>query len=184
MKELWYRIYGRLDRLSKVASKGLECATALFVLASFLTLLFQVLYRFVIVKFFAFSFPFTEEFARYLLIWTVYLLIGVNLREGSMVAISFVYDRTRGRAKTALYFLTRLLMLAFLVIAFIFAVRVVRQNLGFRSSTLRAPGIALFLAPAIGLALIGFETLVEIIGVAGGAIDPFASRGESQVSKE
>lgn len=184
MKEFLYGIYGRLDRLSKVVSKGLECVAALFVFLCFLTLLFQVLYRFVIVKFFAFSFPFTEEFARYLLIWTVYFLIGVNLREGSMVAISFVFDRTKGRAKLALYCATRLLMFLFLVIAFIFAIKVVQQNIGFRSSTLRAPGIALYLAPVIGLVFICFETIAEFIGVVGGAIDPFATRGETQISKE
>lgn len=104
MKSLKIIVYEKLESFSGKLTKVLETVSALLILICFITLLFQVFYRFVIVKYFSFSFPFTEEFSRYLLVWTVYLIAGVNLREGSMVAINFVYDKLGKRSKAILYY--------------------------------------------------------------------------------
>ena len=184
MKNLLQATYTRLDRLSGRVTKGLEAISGLLIFTCFLTLIFQVLYRFVLVKFFVFSFPFTEEFARYLLIWTVYLLAGVNLREGTMVAVNFIYDRLHGKARAALYCFTRILMFVFLSVAFVVSLQVVAQNVEFRSSTLRAPGWLLYSAPAIGIVFLSVETLVETIGVFAGAVAPFGLRHELDGQRE
>jgi TRAP-type C4-dicarboxylate transport system permease small subunit len=178
MKTKTQILYNRLDQMSGKFAKALEVVVALFIFLSLLTLLFQVLYRFVILKFVAFSFPFTEEFARYLLIWSVYFIIGVNFRDGSMVTINFIYDRLEGNAKTGLYYVTRILMLVFIAVVFFYSLRIIQQNIGFRSATLRVPGWVLYLAPSIGLVLICLETIIEIFGVMSGIVKPFGLRRE------
>ena len=170
------RIYRKLNSGSAMLTKGLEAVSALFILICFLTLLFQVLYRFVIVKYFSFSFPFTEEFARYLLVWTVYIIVGVNFREGSMVSINYIYDKLGIRNRTIMYYISRILVIVFLAVVFIYSLQVIKQNARFHSSTLRAPGWILFSAPMIGILLLSYETILEIIGVAVGEIAPFESR--------
>jgi len=176
VKSLKIIVYEKLESFSGKLTKVLETVSALLILICFITLLFQVFYRFVIVKYFSFSFPFTEEFSRYLLVWTVYLIAGVNLREGSMVAINFVYDKLGKRSKAILYYITRVMILVFLSIVFIYSLRVIQQNLNYSSSTLRAPGWLLFSAPTVGVILLAFESIVEIIGVVFGINKPFESR--------
>ncbi|MDR1519077.1 MAG: hypothetical protein LBU23_02905, partial [Planctomycetota bacterium] len=75
-------MYFMMNRLSAVVNKALSLIAGVLIALCAAALLFQVLYRFVIVKFFTFSFPFTEEFARYALIWSAYLCLGMGLREG------------------------------------------------------------------------------------------------------
>lgn len=179
MKIVLHTTYKSLNQLSKRMARGLEGLSALLIFICFLTLLFQVLYRFVIVKFFSFSFPFTEEFARYLLVWTVYLIAGVNLRDGSMVSVNFIYDRLGIKGKMVLYYFTRAMVILFLSVTFFYALQVVHQNFGYRSSTLRIPGWFLFLAPVAGVILMSFETIVEVCGVLSGDIEPFGKRMES-----
>jgi len=168
--------YSKLESFSMRLSKILEAVSALLIFICFLTLLFQVLYRFVIIKFFSFSFPFTEEFSRYLLVWAVYLIAGVNLREGSMVAINFVYDKLGVKSKAFLYYITRIMTTIFLGVVFFYSLKVIKQNVNFSSSTLRAPGWILFSAPTVGVILLAFENFVEIIGVVVGKNKPFESR--------
>ncbi len=170
------KLYKSLDTASVKLTKGLEAVSALLIFICFLTLLFQVFYRFVIVKFFSFSFPFTEELARFLLIWTIYLIAGVNLREGSMVSINYIYDRLGIKGRSIMYYISRALIIIFLSLVFLYSLNVIMQNVQFRSSTLRAPGWLLFSAPAVGIVLLSYETVVEIIGVIVGEIVPFESR--------
>lgn len=170
------RIFNILNSGSAKMAKGLEIVSALMIFICFLTLLFQVFYRFVIIKFFSFSFPFTEELARFLLVWTVYIIAGVNLREGSMVSINYIYDKLGIRGRAIMYYISRVLVVIFLAVVFIYSFQVIRQNANFHSSTLRAPGWILFSAPTVGIILLSYETLVEILGVAVGEIQPFEPR--------
>lgn len=172
VKKLYFSLAKFSDKLSRV----LEIISAILIAACTLTLLFQVLYRFVIIKFFSFSFPFTEEFARYALIWSVYFIIGVCLKEGTQASVNFVYDRLKLPAKTVLYYITRVFMAVFLTITVIYSVKVIQNYSFFRSSTLRVPGAFLFSAPLVGCALMAFETLVEVLGVITKVIEPFGSR--------
>ncbi len=166
-------LYFALDRLSRKISKALEWLAALLIALCTAALLFQVLYRFIIIKFVSFSFPFTEEFARYALIWSAYLCIGICLKEGSHAAVNLIFDRLSGKGRQALYHLTRILMLVFLFVAIRYGVEVARNNIIFKSSTLRIPGVYLYSAPVAGCLLMLYETLTEWVGVACGELQPF-----------
>ncbi len=168
--------YHAMNRLSSVVNAALVTLGGLLVALCFLALLFQVLYRFIIIKFFAFSFPFTEEFARYALIWSCYLCIAACLREGSQAAVNFLYDRLEGPPRLVLYLATRAIIWFFLVVAIYYGLVVVEENLIYRSATLELPGVYIFTAPVVGCVLMGYESLTEMLGVLSGELRPFEAR--------
>ncbi len=168
-------IYRAMDSLSSCVNKLLGWIAGLLIALCAVALLFQVLYRFVIVKFFSFSFPFTEEFARYALIWSSYLCLGICLKEGSQASVNFLYDRLKGRPKTVLYLVTRAFMLVFLAVAVYYGMIIVDNNAIFKSATLRIPGTYLFSAPVFGCVLMAYETITEILGVLSGELQPFGA---------
>ena len=57
----------------------------------------------------------TEETARYLMIWTGFLGTGLALREGNHVAVDFLLLKLSGTARRALVLVIRLLSLVFLL---------------------------------------------------------------------
>jgi C4-dicarboxylate transporter DctQ subunit len=170
-------IYRAMDSLSSLVNKFLGWLAGLLIALCALALLFQVFYRFVIIKFFSFSFPFTEEFARYALIWASYLCLGVCLKEGSQASINFLYDRLGGMPKLILYLVTRIFMIIFLAVAIYYGTIIVDNNSIFKSATLGIPGTYLFSAPVVGCILMGYETITEIIGVLSGELKPFGAGG-------
>ena len=89
------KVYHGMNKVSGIGQKILEAVVAFLVLTCALDLFFQVIYRFIIIKFFSFSFPFTEEYARYALIWLTYLCAGMCFKNGSMASVNFVYDRLK-----------------------------------------------------------------------------------------
>ena len=174
--ETMRRLYRGLNLFSGLMSKiTLALGGSLIALCTAMLIL-QVLYRFIIVKIVSISMPFTEELARYALIWSVYLCIGVCLKEGSQASVNLVYDRLPYRPKLALYCLTRIMMAIFLVVALVYGVQVVENNAIFKSSTMRIPGWALYSAPVVGCATMLYEMVVEWLGVLCGEVEPFAPR--------
>lgn len=167
------RLYAAMDRLSSAVAKLLQAIAGLLIALCTAALLFQVLYRFVIVKFVSFSFPFTEEFARFALIWSAYLCLGICLKEGSQASVNFVYDRLGQKPKLWLYSLTRLLMSVFLIVALVYGVIVTKNNMIFKSATLRVPGLYLYSAPVLGCLLMTYEMITEWLGVLCGKLKPF-----------
>ena len=164
-----------MDGLSHAVNRLLEAIAGVLIALCTAALLFQVLYRFVIVKFFSFSFPFTEEFARYALIWASYLCIGMCLKEWSQSSVNFLCDRLHGGPRLAVYCLTRAFVLIFLVVALYYGIVIVGNNRFFKSTTLRIPGFYLFCAPVAGCALMMYETITELLGVLCGEMQPFAA---------
>lgn len=73
----------------------------------------------------------------------------------------------------ALYILTRILCLIFIVIAVYFGIHVVRTRIMFTSSMLHAPGYMLYSAPIFGCILMAYEIVTEMIGVFSGILEPF-----------
>lgn len=175
MKTACLAIYSVLNKVSNAANKALGLLAGVLIALCAAALLFQVLYRFVIVKFFSFSFPFTEEFARYALIWSAYLCLGINLKDGSQSAVNFLYDRLQGTAKLLLYCLTRFFVAVFLVVALYYGLIIVDNNSIFKSATLRIPGLYLYSAPVVGCLLMLYEMVNELFGVLSGALKPFGA---------
>lgn len=76
------------------------------------TLIIQVFLRYVLKT----SIPFSEELARYLMIWVVFLAAGLALKEDAHISIRVLVDRFRGRARLWLNLGAQILLLIFLVL--------------------------------------------------------------------
>lgn len=144
------------------------------------SVLLQVLNRYVIVKISDLSFPWTEELSRYSIIWLCYLTLPLVYREGSMAQLDLIFDRLGKKGRMALYILTRMLCIMFIIIAVFYGIRIVETRMMFKSSILRAPGYMLYSAPIFGCVFMAFEILTEMIGVFGGVLEPFYAGDKRQ----
>jgi hypothetical protein len=88
--QLLRRIYRFLSKAEDRLYKALGVLIFVTICLAVLSVMFQVVYRFILLKFVSFSFPFTDEFSRYMLILGVYLTIPIVMKEGSHPSIDLV----------------------------------------------------------------------------------------------
>ena len=169
-----------MEKISNVCAKILDYISGLLIALCALDLFYQVVYRFIIVRFITIPSMFTEELARYALIWITYLSISVCFRSGGMSSVNFVYDRLSPVPKKVLYYITRAVILFFLAYGIYFGYRAVLNNLNYKSPMMHVPGVALYSAPFVGCVLMAFECITEILSVTLGRTEPFAPRCESK----
>lgn len=172
------KLYHGMNKVSEVGQKILEAVCAFLMITCALDLFFQVVYRFVLINFVTISFPFTEEYARYALIWTTYLCAGMCLKNGSMASVNIIYDRVKPGLRKVLYFLTRIMFVVFLVVGIKYGYKATMFNVIYKSPVMRVPGVFLYSAPMVGCILMMYELVTEILGVIVGEIVPFVGRPE------
>lgn len=170
------KIYNVLNKISDFIERKLKAVIGVLIFTCAFTLLLQVVYRFILVRFVTLPLTFTEEYARYALIWSTYFSLGICFKEGSMASVNFIYDRLKPRPKLVLYYVTRIIVLMFLVIGLVYGAKATQNNLIYNSPSMRIPGVFLYSAPFVGCALMIYEVIIEIIGVICGEIEPFAAR--------
>ncbi|WP_191567222.1 TRAP transporter small permease [Metabacillus idriensis] len=100
-----------IDRLNKVV--GIIVGLMLAVMS--ILIIIQVFCRFLI----DYSLPWTEEAARYLMIYTVFLGSSLALRNHKMIAIEIVSESLKPKARKALRILVMLISIVFFVILLI-----------------------------------------------------------------
>ncbi|NLN72517.1 MAG: TRAP transporter small permease subunit [Thermoplasmatales archaeon] len=166
--------YQRVSRINNTIDRLLEPIIAAMMTLLLLTVSFQVLYRFVIVKFFSLPLPFSEELALWLLIWITYLAIGICLKEGMHAAVDIVAKKLNRRVQVGFYFFLRFLMLILIITVIIVGLDLALGAIKFKSPTLRIPMTFLYLAPVVGAVLMLFQMFVEAVGVFSQEVLPFS----------
>ena len=169
------KVYYVLNRISNVICRILCIVGFMIVILNFGSVLLQVINRYVIVKISDLSFPWTEEMARYSMIWLCYVILPVVYREGAMAQLDLIFDHVGKGGRMALYVITRILCLVFIVLAVYHGVHIVETRILYKSSILRAPGYMLYSAPIFGCVLVGYEIITEMIGVFAGVLRPFSA---------
>ncbi len=175
---LGLKVYNRLKKIRDRMDKVIEHLIVGLLVLLVATITFQVLYRFVIVKFVAFSFPFTEEIAIYSMVWGTYLAMGVCLKEGMHSSVNILADRFTGLKKYILYFVLRILMLFFIFFVIYNGANLAFNSFIFKTPTLQIPMAFIYLAPVVGMALMLFQIIVEFMGLVFNNEDPFAIKIE------
>ena len=165
-----------MEKISNVVTKILDTITGLLIALCALDLFYQVVFRFIIVKFVTISSVFTEEFARYGLIWVTFLAISTCFRSGGMASVNFIYDHLSPVPKKILYYITRGIIVFFLVYGIHYGYLTILNNLNYRSPMIHLPGVYIYSAPMVGCVLMMFETVTEILSVTLGRTEPFAPR--------
>ena len=167
------KLYNGLNAVSNVICRILCVFIVLVVVVNAGSVLLQVLNRYIIVKVSDLSFPWTEEMSRYSMIWLCYLTLPIVYREGAMAQLDLIFDRLGKKGKMALYILTRVLCMIFIVLAVYFGIHVVKTRIMYKSSIMRIPGYMLYSAPIFGCVLMAYEIITEMIGVFAGVLQPF-----------
>lgn len=174
-------VYYRLDKAENFLHKKILQPLAFVSLtASALSCLFQILYRFILSKLFSFTFPYTDEFTRYTIIVSVWLIVPIIMKQGLHPSVDLLRDALKGKAKLVLYFLIKAITLFCLAIFLYYLVGVIQSNVNYHSPMLKIQGSMLYLIPTFGTIAYVFQVIVDLIGVISGKVKPF----EFQVSEE
>lgn len=177
-------IYHGTNKLSDGIEKILKIILVALALGCAFDLLLQVLYRFILVYYVDFSLTWTNEIAQDFIVWMTYLAIGICYKENSMAAVNLVYDKLKPRAKFVLYLLTRVIVFIFLYFGIKYSWASILSVSNYRSPSLHLPGWILYGAPFMGCVLIGFEAIVDLLGVLSGELEPFVCRQPVVVEEE
>jgi|GEM_PF-723529 len=170
------KIYEFVNKISDLIQKPFEAISAFCIFTGMLAVFFQVIYRYIIVKFFSFSFPFTEEYARYTIVWLTYICASICLKEGSLVSLNLLYDRLPRIAKVILYYITRAMMALFLGAIIKYCIIFIPNAANFKSPILGLSGLFLYTLPILASVFMLFELIVETLGVICGVLEPFIGR--------
>lgn len=167
------KIYHFLSSVSDTVQKPIEFVSGICLFVGALSLFLQVVNRYILAKYFNFSFTFTEELARYTIIWFTYTIAGICLKEGQLISLNLLYDRLPRIPKLILYYITRAMMLVFCFIIIRFVISFIPTAMKFKSIAMKIPGIFLYSFPGIGFALMAYEIITEVFGVMCGELPPF-----------
>jgi len=106
--------------------------------------------------------PWSEELARYLMIWGASLGAFVAFREGSHVGVTFIMDRFRGKIGIFLKRVSQLLLTIFVAIVAKEGFGLVLKLKGQTSPAMEIPMGLAYLAIPVGFLLILLEALMMI----------------------
>ncbi len=121
--------------------------------------LLQIIFRFVIFI----PLPWSEELARYLMIWTGMVGSFVAMREGRHIGVTMVVDRLPPRAALAVSIFVQAVTIAFLVILAQQGLALTLVNLKQLSPAMRIPMFYPYLAVPVGAALMILELAAGIL---------------------
>jgi TRAP-type transport system small permease protein len=139
---------------------GLKQILLYLVAAIVVVTMLQIVARFVL----EISVPWTEELARYLMIWTSYIGLGVAYRKGQLICVSFARDLLSPKAIKKLILLSDLLCSIFAVVVIIYGIKLCILNGNQVSPSLRWPLSIVYSAIPVGCflyLLFAFESVVS-----------------------
>ena len=128
-----------------------------------LSVLVQIFYRYIFSHFIHYSLPYTEELARYVSIWIVYLGIAVGLKEGIHISFDLLYKKLSPKGQRQLYVLGRIMMLYFISVILIVGWNLLDRISSNISSAMRIPMVWAYSAPWIGSWLVLLRLLVQLL---------------------
>ena len=176
MKKALKQLYKGMHMVSNLLCKLTGAVSFAFVVLCTLTVLLQIINRYVIVKVSNYSATFTDELARFLFIWIAYTAVSMCLREGSMAQVDMIYTRLGKKGRLLLYLFTRIVMGIVLYIIIRYGFWFAGKKKAYHSTMLNIPGNILYATVPIGGVLLAFECLTELVGVLSGELEPFAAK--------
>lgn len=152
-----------LTRLMMRLCDGLRRA-AMVLLVAFgavmsVIVLLQIIFRFVVFV----PLPWSEELARYLMIWTGMVGSFVAMRQGRHIGVTMVVDRLPPRAALAVSIFVQAVTIAFLVVLARQGLALTLVNLQQLSPAMRIPMFYPYLAVPVGAVLMILELAAGIL---------------------
>ncbi len=113
------------------------------------------------------TFAWIDEATRLLMVWAVFLALGLALERGRQVAVTTLFEKMPDlprKAVAAIINLTGFIFSCYLVVLGIELVKFVMRT-GQLSPTLGLPMYWLYVAPSIGFSLLALRYLLELAGI-------------------
>jgi TRAP-type C4-dicarboxylate transport system permease small subunit len=148
-----------MERISDVLNRICESALILVLTAMAVAVFLQVLFRYVI------HLPlfWTEEFARYCLVWASLLGSAVAVKRGEHIAVTFFVDRLPPRFGQSLVFAARVSVALILAVIVWGGIKLVLVTSAQISPALRIPMAIPYLALPIGSTIMFFHVISSIL---------------------
>lgn len=127
------RLRKELDEISEIIDKVVSIICVVLTFLMFLSVLYQVIGRYLIRT----SIAWTEEAARYCMIWLAFLGASMLVRSGENSSVTFIKDRFSERVRNYLDLLILAVMLLFMTGIFFISLSQVRYSMNEISPALR-----------------------------------------------
>jgi TRAP-type C4-dicarboxylate transport system permease small subunit len=147
-----------MERISDVINRFTEIAVFIIISVMALDVFIEVIFRYVLL----FPLFWTEEFARYCLVWSSLLAAGIALKRGQHIAVTFVAERFPKRIRVMAALLGDIFVATMLVVILwggIYLVVLTRHQL---SPAMRLPMSLPYIAIPTGSAIMLFHVLTSI----------------------
>lgn len=113
------------------------------------------------------SFAWIDEATRLLMVWAVFLALGLALERGRHVAVTTIYEKLPTRIRKVVAFLINITGFSFSAYFTYLAIELVKfvSKTGQLSPTLGIPMYWLYVAPSVGFVLLAIRYFLELTGV-------------------
>lgn len=148
-----------LDEISEIVDKVVSCICIVLTFLMFLSVLYQVIGRYLIST----SIAWTEEAARYCMIWLAFLGASMLVRSGENSSVTFIKDKFPDRVRRILDIVIIAIMLVFMFVIFLIALSQVQYSMNEISPALR---ISMFIPKSsilFGSLIVSFQLLWKLI---------------------
>jgi TRAP-type C4-dicarboxylate transport system permease small subunit len=127
---------------------------------------FNVLVRTALPQFAA-TFAWIEEGSRYMLIWIVFLAVGVALEAGRHVLIDLLWTRIVPRARRWVFAFIDICGIAFCLLMMVLSIQLTMfvAGTGQLSPTLGIPAYVIYVAPIVGFASLAFGFVLRLFRI-------------------
>lgn len=147
-----------LDKISGIVNFLVENVVAILMGLMTVVVFLQVLFRIT-----SGSLPWSEELARYMMIFMVYMGASVGVKNNNHIAVEFVVGLLPKRGKAAAEVIADLLMLICFVIIIYFGLKVVKVTMMQKSPVLRVKMGYVYMSLVAGGILMCLQTLVNLV---------------------
>jgi TRAP-type C4-dicarboxylate transport system permease small subunit len=146
-----------MNKLLEKYEKGMDWLTSAILVALLLIVLAQIISRYV----FNSSLSWTEEAARYLMIWGVLLGAGLAYLNGYLISIELFVDRLPAPVRRVIRAVNKLLSLFFTGILTVYGVNLCIMGAQMESPALEIPYLWIYLAVPVGAGLLFILFLIH-----------------------
>ena len=113
------------------------------------------------------SLPWTEELARFLIVWLTFLGCSLAIYRKGHLAVNFLVDMMPPSLKKAVGIFTRLIMLAFFTLVLVYGVKLSSTSMKNLSTSLHWPMGAVYAVLPFSALLSDYYILLDILNLAG-----------------
>ncbi|MBQ9664747.1 MAG: TRAP transporter small permease [Oscillospiraceae bacterium] len=147
-----------LKKISDIVNFLVEHVIAILMGLMTIVVFLQVVFRLI-----SGSLPWSEELARYMMIFMVYLGASVGVKMKNHIAVEFVVNKLPGKGRTVIDIIADILMLVCFAVIIHFGLSVVKVTMMQKSPVLRVKMGYVYFSIVLGGILMCLQTVVNLV---------------------